>query len=81
MTRFDKQTELNEEAWLVRVLINIRRDQWRKTAAVRNRSNANLNANFTTHDSDPECALIARRTVWRALDHAAATAPRGCHHE
>src|ERR1700720_1200945 len=26
----------NEEAWLVRVLINIRRDQWRKTS-VRNR--------------------------------------------
>ena len=24
----------NEEAWLVRVLINIRRDQWRKTSVV-----------------------------------------------
>src|SRR2546428_7624382 len=34
----------HEEAWLVRVLINIRRDQWRK-AAVRKRSAAVVRAN------------------------------------
>ena len=54
-----------EEAWLVRVLINLRRDQWRK-AAVRKR-----------HDEPPPpfhaepdhgAAVIARATIWRALD-------------
>ena len=52
-----------EEAWLVRVLVNIRRDQWRKSG-VRNR-----------HDSqpaptgrNPETTLIAKTTVWQALD-------------
>ena len=55
----------NEEAWLVRVLINIRRDQWRR-AAVRKRSPFSLHASVTNADS--EAALIAKRTVWRALD-------------
>lgn len=54
-----------EEAWLVRVLINIRRDQWRKTA-VRQRHRAMSVP--TSVDSDQEAALIARATVWRALD-------------
>jgi RNA polymerase sigma-70 factor (ECF subfamily) len=56
----------SEEAWLVRVLINIRRDQWRK-AKVRK-----LHDRDTRHEtgagSDPEAALIARAAVWRALD-------------
>jgi RNA polymerase sigma factor (sigma-70 family) len=55
-----------EEAWLVRVLINIRRDQWRK-AGVRYRHDAK-----TGHDGhdrqNPESALIAKATVWQALD-------------
>lgn len=55
-----------EEAWLVRTLVNLRRDQWRR-ADVRRR-----------HDSEPgpavepgnarESALLARVVVWRALD-------------
>ncbi|MBI3492221.1 MAG: RNA polymerase sigma factor [Acidobacteria bacterium] len=57
----------DEEAWLVRVLINIRRDQWRKTA-VRNRFSASLCVAVTSDDSNQESALIARTTVWRALD-------------
>ena len=56
-----------EEAWLVRVLVNIRRDQWRRTA-VRTRSAATLRADVTTYPSNVESALIAKRTVWAALD-------------
>ena len=57
----------NEEAWLVRVLINIRRDQWRK-AAIRTRHSQELRRTTATADSDPETLLIARATVWGALD-------------
>lgn len=57
-----------EEAWLVRVLVNIRRDQWRK-AAVRTRSAAALRDTLAPHHpSSPEDALIRKRTVWTALD-------------
>ena len=56
----------SEEAWLVRVLINIRRDQWRKTA-VRKRHDREMSRS-TSADNDQEAALIARATVWRALD-------------
>jgi RNA polymerase sigma-70 factor (ECF subfamily) len=56
-----------EEAWLVRVLVNIRRDQWRKTA-VRKRSAATLRADAITYPSNVESALIAKRAVWAALD-------------
>ena len=57
----------NEEAWLVRVLVNIQRDQWRK-AAVRKRHDESNRPAQPTHQSDQESALIARNTVWRALD-------------
>ena len=60
-----------EEAWLVRVLINIRRDQWRK-AAIRTRHDWQLGRPSDV-DNGPEAALVARATVWRALD---ALAPR-----
>lgn len=56
----------SEEAWLVRVLINIRRDQWRKTA-VRKRHDREMSRS-TSVDNDQEAVLIARATVWRALD-------------
>jgi RNA polymerase sigma-70 factor (ECF subfamily) len=53
-----------EEAWLVRVLINIARDGWRRTA-VRNRAQAvNVAAPAS---AGHENAAIARATVWRAL--------------
>jgi RNA polymerase sigma-70 factor (ECF subfamily) len=56
----------SEEAWLVRVLINIRRDQWRKFAVrKRHDQEARHSANVGT---DQEAALIARTTVWHALD-------------
>jgi RNA polymerase sigma factor (sigma-70 family) len=56
----------SEEAWLVRILVNVRRDQWRK-AAVRTRHDREL-GRPTDVDHGPEAALIARATVWRALD-------------
>ena len=56
----------NEEAWLVRVLINIQRDQWRK-AAVRARYDEELRRPAGV-ERDAEAVLIARTTVWRALD-------------
>lgn len=56
----------SEEAWLVRVLINTRRDQWRKTA-VRKRHDREMSRS-TSVDNDQEAVLVARATVWRALD-------------
>lgn len=56
-----------EEAWLVRVLVNIRRDQWRK-AAVRRRSAATLLVEAAPGRSNAESALIAKQAVWAALD-------------
>ena len=57
----------NEEAWLVRVLVNIQRDQWRKAVVRKHHDESNRPAR-PTHQSDQESALIARNTVWRALD-------------
>jgi RNA polymerase sigma factor (sigma-70 family) len=56
----------DEEAWLVRVLINIRRDQWRKTE-VRARHDRDLAPppHVAAHQ---ESAFIAHATVWGALD-------------
>ena len=55
-----------EEAWLVRVLINIRRDQWRKTAV---RTRHDRDTSYPTRvANDQEAVFIARATVWRALD-------------
>ena len=52
-----------EEAWLVRVLINIRRDQWRKES-IRDR---HQKTNQSTTSADHESALIAKDMVWQAL--------------
>jgi len=59
----------DEEAWLVRVMINTRRDEWRKTST---RNRHDLRA-FSASPWEPgersaEAALIARTTVWQALD-------------
>jgi len=55
-----------EEAWLVRVLVNVQRDHWRKRA-VRERSAPMLSVP-TDAAPGPDAALIAKRTVWAALD-------------
>ncbi|MEO7275418.1 MAG: RNA polymerase sigma factor [Vicinamibacterales bacterium] len=54
----------HEEAWLVRVLINICRDRWRQVA-VRRFHQPTLARPETA--VDPESALIARSLIWQAL--------------
>jgi len=56
----------NEEAWLVRVLINLCRDNWRH-AAVRLRAVADGHVT-PPGSSNPEPSLLAHAMVWRALD-------------
>jgi RNA polymerase sigma factor (sigma-70 family) len=55
----------NEEAWLVRVLINICRDRWRRSAVHRN--TAHLREPQNDRPADPEPAFIARTLVQQAL--------------
>jgi len=57
----------DEEAWLVRVLLNVRRDQWRKER-VRKRHELDV-IQATVQRDDPERAFLIRTTVWRALDY------------
>jgi RNA polymerase sigma-70 factor (ECF subfamily) len=61
-----------EEAWLVRVLVNLCRDQWRQTAR-RRQLDEERGSMRTLPPADPESAVVARSVVWRALD---ALAPR-----
>jgi RNA polymerase sigma-70 factor (ECF subfamily) len=56
----------DEEAWLVRVLVNLRRDQWRK-AAVRKRHSDEVKRSAEVAANE-ESALVARAAVWAALD-------------
>jgi RNA polymerase sigma-70 factor (ECF subfamily) len=58
-----------EEAWLVRVLINICRDRWRWTA-VRQKSADDSDVE-TIGTSSPEAAMIARALVQHALQRLA----------
>ncbi len=53
-----------EEAWLVRVLVNLCRDEWRRRSRW---GRASAFAVSVAWSPDPEAALIARTTVWRAL--------------
>ena len=62
----------DEEAWLVRVLVNLCRDQWRRRTAERRRR-AHAEALHVAMPVDPESAAIAHSVVWRALE---ALAPR-----
>jgi len=54
----------SEEAWLVRILINICRDTWRKEAVRRRMPIEPSSQAYGT----TEAALLARATIWRALD-------------
>jgi RNA polymerase sigma-70 factor (ECF subfamily) len=57
----------SEEAWLVRVLINVCRDGWRRKAT-RTRLDPALAADVTPRSApSQEATLIARTTVWNAL--------------
>jgi RNA polymerase sigma-70 factor (ECF subfamily) len=56
----------HEEAWLVRVLINICRDRWRQNAV---RTRARLEGQLAAEPAvDPEPRLIAQSLVRHALD-------------
>lgn len=57
----------SEEAWLVRVLINVCRDSWRRTA-VRRRLEPMRVAQTEMRSPNLEHALVAQATVWRALE-------------
>src|SRR5688572_4130202 len=52
-----------EEAWLVRVLVNLCRDRWRQTT---NRERLGRAAPRDI-EADPERALVAKSVVWAAL--------------
>lgn len=56
----------NEEAWLVRVLVNVRRDQWRKEGV--RKTHALELSHATPQRDDPEAKFLIRTSVWRALD-------------
>ena len=58
----------SEEAWLVRVLVNICRDRWRRTK-VRRRLDPLMHSKSAIN---PEPALLAYADVWRALDSLSA---------
>ena len=59
----------NEEAWLVRVLINLARDRWRKRTV--ERRVLPLQPPAASPVSTPESAVVAHATVWRALERLA----------
>ncbi len=59
-----------EYAWLVRVLVNLRRDQWRK-ASVRARTAALEAPPADSMRATAESSLIAKRAIWSALDSLA----------
>ena len=55
-----------EEAWLVRVLVNLCRDRWRRQTT-RSRFELEEAVARPRATTDPESALIARAVVWHAL--------------
>jgi RNA polymerase sigma-70 factor (ECF subfamily) len=59
-----------EEAWLVRVLVNLCRDRWRQRAT-RQRLDVGGDAIQAGGPPDPESALVAHSVVWHALDRLA----------
>lgn len=56
----------SEEAWLVRVLVNGCRDQWRRTAT-RRHFQKNYRLEATRAGNAAERALVAHDTLWHAL--------------
>jgi RNA polymerase sigma-70 factor (ECF subfamily) len=61
----------SEEAWLVRVLVNVCRDQWRRKSSRRRLDEKFQSAAGAVATPNPEHALIAQSTVWRALQELA----------
>ena len=55
----------HEEAWLVRVLVNLCRDRWRRSAT--RRSYAERHPPAVADTRNAETALVAQSVVWQAL--------------
>ena len=59
------------EAWLVRVLVNIRRDDWRRRSTKRRLDPEGEAEAARPLPQDAEASFVARTTVWRALERLA----------
>jgi RNA polymerase sigma-70 factor (ECF subfamily) len=59
------------EAWLVRILVNVCRDRWRVLEGRRRLEAQYETPHWTPAAGNPEAALIAQTTIWRALDELA----------
>lgn len=59
---------LSEEAWIVRAMANVARDGWRRRATHRRFVERGEDGTTRPTASDTEARLIARRTVWWALN-------------
>ena len=57
----------SEEAWLVRVLINVARNEWRKRRGRLALEAVHLDETTPPSPGSPEAAAMARQAVWRAL--------------
>jgi len=55
----------HEEAWLVRVMVNVARDRWRQQA-VRKRGVTEI-VHRAPDPGDPESSLLAKSIIWQAL--------------
>jgi RNA polymerase sigma-70 factor (ECF subfamily) len=59
------------EAWLVRVLVNIQRDEWRRQSAKKRLDPEGEAEAARPVAPDSEAAFVAKSTVWRALERLA----------
>jgi RNA polymerase sigma-70 factor (ECF subfamily) len=59
------------EAWLVRVLVNIQRDEWRRKSAKKRLDPEGEAEAARPVATDSEASFVARTTVWRALERLA----------
>ena len=57
----------SEEAWLVRVLVNVARNEWRKQKGRRLLEARHLREVTIARPTLPEAAAIARHTIWHAM--------------
>jgi RNA polymerase sigma-70 factor (ECF subfamily) len=60
-------TTSGEEAWLVRVLVNLCRDRWRRRAVERRAAATQIREGAGITAARAENALIAHDAIWRAL--------------
>jgi RNA polymerase sigma-70 factor (ECF subfamily) len=57
----------SEEAWLVRVMVNIARDGWRRRAVQRDFRARHAPVELPVTAPSDEAAIVARQAVWAAL--------------